>query len=129
MLAEQYNYRTTTVQENVDNVLYLIKFIRSLSSKIKIIITVSPIPMAASFEYESCIQADCLSKSIMRLVAHEVVNNSKIANILYWPSFEIFRWGGSQSSNYFSVDDGASGHVSEDKVLGTTEAFIDIFKI
>ena len=129
MLAEQYNYRTTTVQENVDNVLYLIKFIRSLSSKIKIIITVSPIPMAASFEYESCIQADCLSKSIMRLVAHEVVNNSKIANILYWPSFEIFRWGGSQSSNYFAVDDGASGHVSEDKVLGTTEAFIDIFKI
>jgi len=128
MLAEKYDYRTTTVQENVDNVLYLINFIRSLSSNIKIIITVSPIPMMASFEFESCVQADCLSKSTMRLVAHEVVNNSNISNILYWPSFEIFRWAGSQASNYFSIDDGASNHVSEDKVRGTIEAFIDIFK-
>jgi len=126
-LAEKYLFRTTSVKENVENVLYLIKFIRSISPDVKIVITVSPVPLMASFEYESAVQADCLSKSTMRLVAHEVVNNSNLANILYWPSFEIFRWAGSNASNYYAADDGAAWHVSEEKVAGTVTAFVEMF--
>ena len=126
-LAEKYQFRTASVQENVDNVLYLIEFIRSVAPDIKIIVTVSPVPLLASFEYESAVQADCLSKSTMRLVAHEVVNNSNLSNILYWPSFEVFRWAGSNASNYFAADDGAAWHVSEDKVNGTIRAFVEMF--
>ena len=126
-LAEKYQFRTTSVQENVDNVLYLINFIRSISPDIKIVVTVSPVPLMASFEYESAVQADCLSKSTMRLVAHEVVNNSNIENILYWPSFEVFRWAGSNASNFYAADDGAAWHVSEEKVAGTIKAFVDMF--
>jgi len=55
------------------------------------------------------------------------VNNSKIPNILYWPSFEVFRWAGSNSSNYYAADDGAAWHVSEEKVTGTIGAFIKMF--
>jgi len=127
VLAEKYLFRTTSVKENVDNVLYLINFIRSISPDIKIVVTVSPVPILASFEFESAVQADCLSKSTMRLVAHEVVNNSNIENILYWPSFEVFRWAGSNASNYYAADDGAAWHVSEDKVAGTIKAFVDMF--
>jgi tetratricopeptide (TPR) repeat protein len=126
-LGEKYLFRTASVQENVDNVLYLIEFIRSVSPNIKIVVTVSPVPLLASFESESVVQADCLSKSTMRLVAHEVVNNSNIPNILYWPSFEVFRWAGSNASNYYAADDGAAWHVSEDKVSGTIQAFVDMF--
>ncbi|WP_315743558.1 MULTISPECIES: GSCFA domain-containing protein [unclassified Bradyrhizobium] len=126
-LAEKYQFRTASVQENVDNVLYLIEFIRSVVPDIKIIVTVSPVPLLASFEYESAVQADCLSKSTMRLVAHEVVNNSNLSNIFYWPSFEVFRWAGSNASNYFAADDGAAWHVSEDKVNGTIRAFVEMF--
>jgi len=127
VLAEKYLFRTTTVKENVDNVLYLIEFIRSISPDMKIIVTVSPVPLLASFEYESAVQADCLSKSTMRLVAHEVVNGSNISNILYWPSFEVFRWAGSNASDYYAADDGAAWHVSEDKVAGTVRAFVEMF--
>jgi hypothetical protein len=127
VLAEKYRYRTTSVQENVDNVLYLINFIRSISPDIKVVVTVSPVPLVASFEYESAVQADCLSKSTMRLVAHEVVNNSNLENILYWPSFEVFRWAGSNASNFYAADDGAAWHVSEEKVSGTIKAFVDMF--
>ena len=81
----------------------------------------------ASFEYELAVQADCLSKSTMRLVAHEVVNQSDISDILYWPSFEIFRWAGSNCSNYYAADDGAAWHVSEEKVAGTIRAFVEMF--
>ena len=126
-LAEKYLFRTTSVGENVDNVLYLIKFIRSVSPRTKIVVTVSPVPLLASFEFESAVQADCLSKSTMRLVAHEVVNNSNISNIFYWPSFEAFRWAGSNAGDYFAADDGAAWHVSEEKVAGTIRAFVDMF--
>lgn len=126
-LAEKYLCRTTSVQENVENVLQVVDFVRTISPAIKIIITVSPVPLLASFEHESAVQADCLSKSTMRLVAQEVVYNSHIADIFYWPSFEIFRWAGSNSSNYFAADDGAAWHVSEDKVAGTIQAFVGMF--
>jgi len=127
-LAEKFRFRTTSVQENVDNVLYFIKFIRSLSNTTRIVITVSPVPLQASFEFESCVVADCLSKSTMRLTAHEVVNNSGLDNIVYWPSFEIFRWAGSSASSFYAADDGAAWHVSEEKVNQTISAFIDVFK-
>jgi hypothetical protein len=126
-MAEKYLFRTTSVQENVDNVLYLINFIRSLAPEIRIVVTVSPVPIVASFEFESAVQADCLSKSTMRLVAHEVVNNCNIQNILYWPSFEVFRWAGSNAGNYYAADDGAAWHVSEEKVAGTIHAFVEMF--
>ena len=127
VLAERYRYRTTSVQENVDNVLYLINFVRSISPRIKIVVTVSPVPLVASFEYESAVQADCLSKSTMRLVAHEVVHNSDVSDIVYWPSFEVFRWAGSNASNFYAADDGAAWHVSEQKVGDTIKAFVDMF--
>ena len=127
VLAEKYLFRTTSVKANVDNVLYLIDFIRKIAPDIKVVVTVSPVPLLASFEHESAVQADCLSKSTMRLVAHEVVNNSNIANILYWPSFEVFRWAGSNASNYYAADDGAAWHVSEEKVAGTIKAFVEMF--
>ncbi|MGH6777948.1 MAG: GSCFA domain-containing protein [Bradyrhizobium sp.] len=126
-LAEKYLFRTTSVGENVDNVLYLIKFIRNVSPHTKIVVTVSPVPLLASFEFESAVQADCLSKSTMRLVAHEVVSHSNIPNIFYWPSFEVFRWAGSNAGDYFAADDGAAWHVSEEKVAGTIRAFVDMF--
>ena len=127
VLAEKYRFRTTSVQENVDNVRYVLDFVRKISPRIRFVVTVSPVPLVASFEYESAVQADCLSKSTMRLVAHEVVNNSDISNILYWPSFEVFRWAGSHASNYYAADDGAAWHVSEEKVAGTINAFIEMF--
>jgi hypothetical protein len=128
-LAEKYLFRTTSVSENVDNVLYLIEFIRNVSPQTRIVVTVSPVPLLASFEFESAVQADCLSKSTMRLVAHEVVNNSNISNIFYWPSFEVFRWAGSNAGDYFAADDGAAWHVSEEKVGGTIRAFVDMFSV
>lgn len=127
VLAEKYLFRTTSVKENVDNVRYLINFIRSIAPGIMVVVTVSPVPILASFEYESAVQADCLSKSTMRLVAHEVVNDCNFSNILYWPSFEVFRWAGSNASNYYAADDGAAWHVSEEKVAGTIKAFVEMF--
>jgi hypothetical protein len=52
---------------------------------------------------------------------------NNISNIFYWPSFESFRWAGSNASDFYAADDGAAWHVSEDKVAGTIRAFVEMF--
>jgi hypothetical protein len=42
----------------------------------------------------SAIEADSISKSVMRLTAHEITT-AGIPEIDYWPSFEIVRWCGA----------------------------------
>ncbi len=83
-LSEKFKIRTTTVSENVINIKRVIDFFRKLNPECRIIITVSPVPMLATFEFNSCVVADCLSKSTLRFVAEEVVNNSEITNIYYY---------------------------------------------
>jgi tetratricopeptide (TPR) repeat protein len=128
-LSDKFYFRTTSVSENVENIKILIDKIRDISPSIKIILTVSPVPLMASFEYDSCVVADCISKSIMRVTAHEIIANSGIKNIHYWPSFEIFRWVGSHSGGFYGGDDGYSIHVTEAKVDATINAFIDVFRL
>lgn len=128
-LSEKFYFRTTSVSENLENIKILIEKIRQISPSIKIILTVSPVPLTASFEFDSCVAADCVSKSIMRVTAHEIITNSGIKNIHYWPSFEIFRWVGSHGTGFYGGDDGYSIHVTEAKVDATIKAFIDVFRL
>lgn len=126
-MKNKYIYRETTVSENVGNVLKVIHFIKNLSPNIKIILTVSPVPLMVSLSHKSCVQADCISKSTMRLVANEIVNNSTVGAI-YWPSFEAIRWAGSNASGFFGAEDNLSVHVSENKVDRIIDAFIETFR-
>jgi len=84
------------------------------------------VPLLASFEFKSCVQADCLPKSTMRLVAHEIINNFGNENKTYFPSFKIFCCVGSNYSNFYAADDGAACRFSEDKIDSTVKAFIEI---
>ena len=127
-LADRYDFRMTSVAENVANVKVLIKFIRLMNPDVTIVLTVSPVPLLVSFNGGPCVQADCISKSTMRLTAHEVVNDPEFDRIIYWPSFEVFRWVGSNNSDFYAADDGASGHVTDSKVQETIAAFIRRFK-
>lgn len=128
-MLNKYIYRETTIEENLENITRVIRFIKNLSPKIKIILTVSPVPLLVSLGHKSCVQADCVSKSTMRLVANEIVKNSTDEdNIIYWPSFESIRWAGSNASNFFGADDNLSVHVSESKINKIIQAFIDTFK-
>jgi tetratricopeptide (TPR) repeat protein len=126
-LAEKYQFRTTTVEDNVANVKHVLTYLRSIAPHARIFITVSPVPLHITFELSSAVVADCLSKSIMRVVAHEIVHNQGLDNIYYWPSFEVFRWAGSQLGPFYAADDGAAWHVSEAAVNSTVQSFIDLF--
>ncbi|PLZ01926.1 hypothetical protein CY652_12875 [Burkholderia sp. WAC0059] len=123
--AELFDFRTTTVQENLENLEYITSCIKSLNPDARIVITVSPVPLHATFEFKSAIQADCISKSILRIVAHEFA--SKYPETIYWPGFEVVRWLGGHVGPYYGLDDGAAWHIGDDIVKTITDLFIEHF--
>jgi hypothetical protein len=109
--------RTTTVAENVAAIDDILAAIGRISrSGAKVVLTVSPVPLSGSNEFESAIVADCLSKSTLRLACHEAITARVGKGVAYWPSFEIVRWLGAHFSREtppaFGADDGNTRHVS-----------------
>jgi GSCFA family len=104
-------YRHTSPDENASNILRIVELIRSVNPFCKIILTVSPVPLNTSFDESSAIEADCISKSTLRVAAAQVVR--QIENCYYWPSFEIIRWLGAYVPGMYGADDGTTLHVSE----------------
>jgi hypothetical protein len=71
---------------------------KSINPMIKIILTVSPVPLAATHSGKHVLTATFSSKSKLRAAA-EVISNSE-KNVDYFPSFEIIQ-GLAQSGRYF----------------------------
>jgi hypothetical protein len=89
-----------------------------------IILTLSPALLTTASNKGSCVQADCLSTSTLRLTADNISNEFSLNGIFYWPSFEVFRWVGSNISELKEGDDSASWHVTEKKVNKTILSFL-----
>lgn len=126
--------RTTTVAENVANIHAVLDAIGRLSQRQpKIILTVSPVPLAATTEFHSAIIADCLSKSTLRLACHEVLTARAAEGALYWPSFEIVRWIGVHfdpaHGRVFGEHDGSLRHVSPWVIEMIMELFIEEYVV
>ncbi len=110
--------RTTTVAENVENIGRIIDSVRRLAGpEARIVLTVSPVPMSGTTEFDSAVTADCISKSTLRVACHEVISAQTGDSVIYWPSFEIVRWlgphFGPEVRRVYGADDGNPRHVSE----------------
>lgn len=124
LFASRYIFRTTTPEENLDNLLDVIQIIRQLSPQCNIVVTLSPVPLSVTFEYESPIVADCVSKSVLR-VAVELLMQKNIEKLVYWPAFEIVRWVGAYRGDVYGAEDGSTHHVSEHVVDAIIKSFIE----
>jgi hypothetical protein len=50
--AEMYDFRTTTVGQNLDNLDYIVANIKALNPDVKVVLTVSPVPLKTTFEFK-----------------------------------------------------------------------------
>ena len=73
LIVSRLKFRTTSVQENVDDPKRMIELLRELNPKANVMLAVSPVPLKATFERQSAIVADCISKSTLRVAAHEIM--------------------------------------------------------
>ncbi|MCW5679417.1 MAG: GSCFA domain-containing protein [Xanthobacteraceae bacterium] len=121
--------RRLDVPENVRNCIKIFEIARKLNPKLRFVVTVSPVPLARAFGFRSAIHADAISKSTLRLVAHELTEID--SNIVYWPSFEMAKWLAphiKQGQNgFFGADDESSRHVSLHVIEAITTLFIEHF--
>lgn len=87
---QRHKFRASTVAENADNMRAIHDLIQKHRPGAKTIFTLSPIPLVATFRDVSCITANSVSKSTLRVAVDEVVRErGKESELYYWPSYEI----------------------------------------
>jgi hypothetical protein len=96
----RHRFRISSVEENKENIKAIYRLIKKHRPDAKVIVTLSPIPLKATFRPVSCITANWVSKSIMRVAIDEAYREiNEPRDLFYWPSYEIVmdifgdRWG------------------------------------
>ncbi len=84
---ERYYLEVTTPSANLDALEEIRGTLKSLNPQLKIIVTVSPVPMAATFSGVDVVRANTLSKAVLRAAAETF--SSKNDDVDYFPSYEI----------------------------------------
>jgi hypothetical protein len=99
--ADAYEPKNFTVAEVMADLQALLGKLELTNPKLRIILTVSPVPLVATFEQEHVLAATTYSKSVLRAAAGETVRNN--ANVAYFPSYEIIT-GSYSRGRYFAED-------------------------
>lgn len=125
--SERHVSRVTTVEENHHNIRRIIETIRLVNPQAPIILTLSPVPLRATFRDISCVTADCVSKAIIRVALDQAMRDA-IPGVFYWPSFEIVKKiGGHTPWQVYGLDDDNVHHVSRCLVLSILQAFVNAY--
>lgn len=84
----RHKFRVSTVEESRRNIAEIFALIRKHRPQAKVIVTLSPIPLIATFRQMSCISANSVSKATLRVAIDEAVRDAG-PGVFYWPSYEF----------------------------------------
>ncbi|MHC2087219.1 GSCFA domain-containing protein [Methylobacterium sp. CM6244] len=89
--SSRHKFRVASFAETKTNIYTIRALIAKYNPKAKVVITVSPIPLAASFRPIACLSANAASKSIIRAAVDEFYRETKETddNLYYFPSYDI----------------------------------------
>jgi hypothetical protein len=99
--SDHYAFHNFSLPEIVSDMTAALDLLRQQNSRLKVILTVSPVPLVATASMRHVLQATTLSKSILRVACEEVCRESPLN--YYFPSYEIVT-GNTVSGNYFLAD-------------------------
>ncbi len=86
----RHKFRVSTVEENKDNLRAIYRLIRKHRPDAKVLFTLSPIPLIATFRPNSCLTSNSVSKAVLRVAIDEMVREVASEGVLhYWPSYEL----------------------------------------
>lgn len=100
-VPQDYKFSNFSFEETKRDLEELVSCVTQTNPAIKIILTVSPVPLAATFEHRHVSVSSTASKAILRAAADAVVRTHD--NVDYFPSYEIFFTPGI-GDGYFQVD-------------------------
>ncbi|MBG0803251.1 MULTISPECIES: GSCFA domain-containing protein [Methylocystis] len=82
-----YEFYNMTVSEVVRDFMAAVDRIREVNPKVRIVLSVSPVGIIATYEDRHVIESNCAVKAILRAAADEVVRARP--NIAYLPSYDL----------------------------------------
>jgi hypothetical protein len=124
--AQRHVFRLTTVDENAQNLRQIVALVRRINAHAPIVLTLSPVPLVATHRDISCMTADCVSKSVLR-VALDQVMAERMTGVYYWPSFEVVKWVGANLGFPAYGEGGKARDVNRLVVSAIIDAFVDAF--
>lgn len=122
---EGYYQRTLSVEESKYWLLQALSVLKAINPQVRLVLTLSPVPLARTFEFHSAIVADAVSKATLRAAIHEAVSMQP-DEMFYFPSYEIVSWIGRYRDDVWGPD---SRHVSTAYVDAILDAFIRHYQI
>ncbi len=96
-----YEFRNFGVSEMAADLSTFVRKLRAANPWVRIILTVSPVPLVATFEDRHVLVSTVYSKSALRVVAQMV--SDSFADVAYFPSYEIIT-GPQARGRYFAED-------------------------
>ena len=99
--AERYEFVNFRVHEVIADLGTFVELVRSVNPACRIILTVSPVPLIATFTEEHVLSATTYSKSVLRVAAAEIAASFPLVE--YFPSFEVIV-NSSAGGRYFADD-------------------------
>lgn len=97
-LHEFVNFTVSEVYSHLRN--FLVK-LRAMNPSIHVLLTVSPVPLKATYECRPVISSNCYSKSVLRIAAQMAIDEFEWVD--YFPSYEIIS-GVQSGATYFEDD-------------------------
>jgi hypothetical protein len=88
----RHGFRVSTVEENRFNIVQSLDLIRAARPDASIVLTLSPVPLMATFRPISCLTANSVSKAILRVALDQVMEEGRERGY-YYPAYEMVTAG------------------------------------
>lgn len=99
--ASRHEFVNFNVGDVIRDFQDFVRLARSINSNLKIILTVSPVPLVATATSSHVLVATTYSKSVLRVACEELATT--LPNVFYFPSYEIIT-GAHASYDVFESD-------------------------
>src|SRR5579885_1298864 len=97
----RHAFKNFTVAEIIEDLDEFITLLREINPAIRLILTVSPVPLVATATERHVLSATMYSKSVLRVAAEEIVRNHR--HVTYFPAYEIVT-GPQAPEDFFAPD-------------------------
>ena len=85
--SDEYEFHNFSVAEVEADLRRVIELLRTANPNVRVILTVSPVSLIATYENRHVLVSTVYSKSVLRVVADSVTR--AMANVAYFPSYEM----------------------------------------
>lgn len=115
---KRHRFHNFSVDEIVDDIEHIHSQLRSVNNCVRLILTVSPVPLVATATTEHVLLASTYSKSVLRVACTQVQEHN--SDITYFPAYEIIT-GPQAPDDFFEID---KRNVSRKGVEAVMAAFL-----